>query len=390
MLDWAVPVLLIALVCLLFAAALSPDAEGRPRAALIIGAGAIAPLLIWSQLLNAEANGRFGDLRLSVLSVKLAPDAIDGASIGGDRTHDFLLVGDLPASLITLHRISDTQVGLHVAQPLRGDFAGTVAFEEIETGLFGRAFAAAPHFVGERPVRNGEIFCPRGCKTANACRIHLPVDDDHMSIEGDSTELPRMETRGTGVSWGATQRIYPLRTFANAGECADAIQGNDLPVTAFLFRHGGFDNRLYAMFLDAPDGTKADAVLTRGGPALRLHFYRVDYTAGGYAEEHDRPSRVVERRSVTARLQQNGDLTITYDTPEDIQLPAQAIARVAAANNGDIVLPIDNDRASGRPFYGDSTLQFRSLGGQLAQTALGRVLLHPDHKTKQLADYFSV
>jgi hypothetical protein len=394
-LDWAVPVLLIALVCLLAAAASYPDGEGRPRAWLVIAAGAVAPLLIGSQLLTAQDHGRFGDLRLSVVSVKLASDAIDGATIGGDRVHDFLLVGDLPAGLVTLHRLSDGQVSFQVARPLRGEFAGAVAFENAQPDLTARLAGTPSRFVGERAVRPGEIFCPRGC--ASTCRIRLPLDSDRLAIEGDSTaDLPRMETRGLGVSWGPEQRIYPLRTFAlpASGHCADALQGDvgkGLPVTAFLFRHGGFDNRLYGMFLDDDGAGAPDAVLTRGGPALKLHLYRVDYTSGGAGEEHDRPSRVVERRSVTAALSQSGDLTISFDTPEDIQLPAQAIANVVASKPGeDIVLPIDNDRGAGRPFIGDSTLQFRSLGGQLAETALGRVLLHPDRKTKALLPYFTV
>ncbi len=137
----------------------------------------------------------------------------------------------------------------------------------------------------------------------------------------------------------------------------------------------------------------ADAVLTVGGPALRIHLYRVDYTAGGASEEHD-PSLACRWSNGAASppvWTPQGSLTITYDTPEDLQLPAQAIANVIAARPGeDIVLPIDNDRGAGRPFIGDSTLQFRSLGGQLAETALGRVLLHPDRKAKALAPYFTV
>ena len=396
MLDWAVPILLIALVCLLAAAAAWRDSAGRPRAGWVIAAGAIAPLLILTQLLSAEDKGRFGDLRLSVVSVRLAPDAIDGASIGGDRAHDFLLVGDLPASLVTLHRISDRQVGLVVARPLRGEVAGAVAFENAEPDLRSRLFGASPRFAGERAVRPGEVFCPRGC--AATCRIKLPIDGDRLSLEGDAAaDLPRMEERGSVVSWGPGQRVYPMRTFAfsGTGDCADALLGDagkGLPVTAFLFRHGGlFAGQLYGMFLDDAGGGAPDAVLTRGGPALKIHLYRVDYTAGGYAEEHDRPSRVVERRSLTARLSADGDLTVSYDTPEDLQLPAPQIASVIAAKPGeDVVLPIDNDRGAGRPFIGDSTLQFRSLGGQLAETALGRVLLHPDRKAKALAPYFTV
>ena len=102
MLDWGAPVLLIVLAGLLAAAWVYRDAEGRPRTGLVIAAALVAPLLIWSQLAAAQNHGRFGDLRLSVVSVKLAPDAIEGASIGGDRAHDFLLVGDLPPSLIVL------------------------------------------------------------------------------------------------------------------------------------------------------------------------------------------------------------------------------------------------------------------------------------------------
>ncbi len=388
----AVPVLLILLVCVLAAAAWWRDAAGRPRAALIVMAGAVAPLLIATQLWTAEDNGRFGDLRLSVMSVKLAPDAIDGASIGGDRAHDFLLVNDLPASLVTLHRISDREVGLTAARPLRGDFAGAVAFEDAEPGLWSRIAGSSLRFVGERAVREGEMYCPRGC--AAACRVRLPVDGDRLSLAGDeAAELPRLETRGSLVSWGPAQRIYPLRNYAlGSGACADAGPGDELPVTAFLFRHGGlFAGRLYGMFLDGAGNGAPDAVLTRGGPALKIHLYRVDYTAGGIAEEHDRPSRVVERRSVTAQLTADGALLIAYDTPEDLQLPAGAIAKVLGAKPGeDIVLPIDNDRNAGRPFVGDSTLQFRSLGGQLAETALGRLLLHPDRKAKGLAPYFTV
>jgi hypothetical protein len=391
LLAWAVPVLLFLAVGLLAVAAAWPDALGSPRAWLIVAAGAIAPLLIWTSLATADSHGRFGDLRLSVVSLKLAPDAIDGATIGGDRAHDVLLVGDLPAALISLKRLNDRDVGLTVARPPRGEFAGAVAFEPTETPLWQRPFAPTPRFVGERAVRDGEAFCPAGCNSG--CRIGLPTNGDRLAIEGDSADLPRMETRGLGVSWGPAQRIYPLRTFASGGGCDEALQGeNGLPVTAILFRHGGFDGRLYGLFLDAPAvGSAPDAVLTRGGPALRIHLYRVDYTAGGAAEEHDHPSRIVERRSVTARLDAGGSLIVTLDTPEDIQLPAQAIANVMASKPGDdIVLPIDNDRNSGRPFVGDSTLQFRSLGGQLAETALGRLLLHPDRKTKTLAPWFTV
>ena len=395
MLDWAVPVLLIVLVGLLAAASRWPDFAGRPRAWLVIACGAIAPLLIWTSLTAAGEHGRFGDLRLSVISVKLAPDAIDGASIGGDRAHDLLLISDLPASLITLKRLSDQEVGLTAARPLRGELAGAVAFEPAGPDLWSRFVPQAPRFVGERAIQPGEVYCPLGCQ--RACRIRLPIDGDRLALDGDGTaEMPRMEERGLGVSWGPAQRIYPLRTFAlsGAGGCDDALQGDDakgLPVTAFLFRHGGFDSRLYGMFLNAGTGGAPDAVLERGGPALRIHFYRVDYTSGGYSEEHDRPSRVVERRSVVARLAQDGSLTIAFDTPEDIQLPAPTIASVMASKStDDIVLPIDNDRSSGRPFVGDSTLQFRSLGGQLAETALGRLLLHPDRRANALAPYFTI
>lgn len=395
MLAWAVPALLIVTAALLAVAAYYPDAEGRPRIWIVLAAGAVAPLLIGSQLLAASDAGRFGDLRLSVVSVKLASDAIEGATIGGDRVRDFLLVGDLPASLITLHRLSDRTVGLQVARPLRGEVAGAVAFESAAPDIVTRLTGQGLRFVGEHAIREGETFCPRGC--AAACHIRLPLTGDRLVLgDNSAADMPRMETRGLGVSWGPAQRIYPLRTFAvsGAGDCADALQGDagkGLAVTAFLFRHGGFDNRLYGMFLDDAGGDASDAVLTRGGPALKIHLYRIDYTAGGVAEEHDRPSRVVERRSVTAKLNEDGSLTISYDTPEDLQLPAQAIANVVASKpDEDLVLPIDNDRGAGRPFIGDSTLQFRSLGGQLAETALGRVLLHPDRKTKALAPYFSV
>jgi hypothetical protein len=378
-------------VGLLAAAAEWPDADGKPRIWIVIAAGAIAPLLIWTSLNTAEEHGRFGDLRLSVVSIKLAPDAIDGASIGGDRVHDVLLVGDLPTSLITLKHIDAQKIALTVARPLRGEFAGAVAFEPVAVDWWKRPLAPTPRFVGERAVRTGEVFCPAGC--ANPCHIHL-ASGDRVSIDGQN-DVPRMETRGSIVSWGPAQRIYPLRTFAAGGACDEALQGDGdkagLPVTAVLFRHGGFDNRLYGLFLDPPDPTRADAVLTAGGPALRIHLYRVDYTAGGAGEEHDHPSRVVERRSVTARVDADGNLLIAFDTPENIQLSAQGIASVSADRRGeDIVLPIDNDRSSGRPFAGDSTLQFRSLGGQLAETALGRLLLHPDRKTRQLQPYFSV
>lgn len=377
---------------LLAAAAAWPDAGGKPRIWIVIAAGAIAPLLIWTSLSAADDQGRFGDLRLSVVSVKLVPDAIDGATIGGDRTHDILLVGDLPAGLIALRHINSQQVGLTVARPLRGEYAGAVAFEPVEVEWWRRPFASPLRFVGERAVRPREIFCPTGCE--RPCRIRLPTDGDRLSIESETGDLLRMETRGSIVSWSPAQRIYPLRTFAASGRCDEDVLGdgerNGLPVTAFLFRHGGFDNRLYGLFLDAPT-VGPDALLTAGGPALRIHLYRVDYTTGGASEEHDRPSRIVERRSVTARLDAQGNLIVTFDTPEDIQLSAQAIAHVMASKPAsDIVLPIDNDRSSGRPFVGDSTLQFRSLGGQLAETALGRLLLHPDRKTKTLAPYFSV
>src|ERR1700710_13140 len=190
-LDWAVALLLIALAGLLAAAWAFRDSEGRPRAGLVIAAAAIAPLLIWSQLAAAENHGRFGDLRLSVVSVKLAPDAIDGASIGGDRAHDFLEINDLPPSLITLHRISDREVGLEVGHPLRGEFAGAVAFETAEPDFLSRVFGASPRFAGERAVRPGEVFCPRGC--AAPCRIRLPVDGDRLSLDGvAATDLPRM------------------------------------------------------------------------------------------------------------------------------------------------------------------------------------------------------
>ena len=392
MLAWAVPVLLIVLVGLLAAAAMWPGADGKPRVWIVLAAGAVAPLLIWTSLTTADQHGRLGDLRLSVLSLKLAPDAIDGATIGGDRAHDVLLVGDLPAGLITLKHLDTQRVALAVAQPQRGEFAGAVAFEPIEVDWWKRPLISAPRFVGERAVRAGEVFCPAGCE--NPCHIQLTANDDRLGVAGQS-DVPRMETRGSIVSWGPAQRIYPLRTFAAGGACDEALQGdgekNGLPVTAVLFRHGGFDNRLYGLFLDPPDPARADAVLTVGGPAVRIHLYRVDYTAGGASEEHDHPSRVVERRSVTARLDAQGNLLVTFDTPEDLQLRAQAIASVIANRHGeDIVLPIDNDRSSGRPFVGDSTLQFRSLGGQLAETALGRLLLHPDRKTKQLQPYFSV
>jgi len=391
-LDWAVPALLILLVGLLAAAYRWRDSAGWPRAGLIIAAGAIAPLLIWTSLTAASEHGRFGDLRLSLVSVKLAPDAIDGASIGGDRIHDLLLIGDLPASVITLKRLSDREVGLTVARPLRGELAGAVAFEPAAPDLWSRLLPKTPRFVGERAIRPGEVYCPIGCQ--RACRIRLPVDGDRLALDGDDTaEMPRMEERGLGVSWGPAQRIYPLRTFALSGAnaCDDALQGDGLPVTAFLFRHGGFDSQLYGMFLDGGPSGVPDAILERGGPALRIHFYRIDFTTGGYSEEHDRPSRVVERRSAVARLAEDGSLTISYDTPEDIQLPAPAIANVMASKSSDdIVLPIDNDRSSGRPFVGDSTLQFRSLGGQLAETALGRLLLHPDRRANALAPYFTI
>ena len=388
MLAWAVPVLLFVLVALLAAAAAWPDAEGRPRVWIVLAAGAIAPLLIWTSLATADDHGRFGDLRLSVVSVKLAPDAIDGATIGGDRSHDFLLVGDLPAGLITLRHVGAQQVGLSVARPARGEFAGAVAFERVEVEWWQRPFAATPRFAGERAVQPGETFCPVGCE--NPCRIRIPASGDRLTIDGESGELPRMETRGSVVSWGPAQRIYPLRTFAASGKCDEALQGDGdkdgLPVTAFLFRHGGFDSRLYGLFLDTPVSAGPDAVLTVGGPAVRIHLYRVDYTTGGASEEHDRPSRVVERRSVTARLDAQGNLVIVFDTPEDLQLSAPAIANVMASTpTSDIVLPIDNDRSSGRPFVGASTLQFRSLGGQLAETALGRLLLHTGRKTRAQA-----
>ncbi|MBL6853278.1 MAG: hypothetical protein ISS15_14860 [Alphaproteobacteria bacterium] len=392
MLDWAVPVLLVTLVALLAAAALWPDAEGKPRTGIILAAGAIAPLLIWTSLTAADQNGRFGDLRLSVVSLKLAPDAIDGATIGGDRAHDILLVGDLPAGLVTLKRLDAGRVALDVARPQRGEFAGAVAFEPVDVAWWKRLFAAPARFVGERAVRAGEVFCPVGCD--DPCRIRLTGNDDRLTVDNQA-DTPRMETRGSIISWGPAQRIYPLRTFAAGSVCEEALQGdgdkNGLPVTAVLFRHGGFDNHLYGLFLDPPELAHGDAVLTVGGPALRIHLYRVDYNADGAAEEHDHPSRVVERRSVTARLDARGNLLISFDTPEYLQLPAHAIASVIASRHGDdIVLPIDNDRSSGRPFVGDSTLQFRSLGGQLAETALGRLLLHPDRKTKQLQPYFSI
>ncbi|MDT9702525.1 hypothetical protein, partial [Streptomyces sp. P17] len=84
----------------------------------------------------------------------------------------------------------------------------------------------------------------------------------------NQADTPRMETRGSIISWGPAQRIYPLRTFAAGSVCEEALQGdgdkNGLPVTAVLFRHGGFDNHLYGLFLDPPELAHGDAVLTVG------------------------------------------------------------------------------------------------------------------------------
>ena len=392
-----------AVLCIiLIAGAFLGRRYGKVPAVCIILAAIIPPLLVWTTLAGADrgsrtadSEGGFGDLRFSVHGIAVAGDVLtDGVSIGGDRQKDTIFVPQSVSSQVRFEKMPDGKVGIFVTRSLRAELTSVVSIEDDHPSLRERLFGRTIHFVGEQPITSEFAYCPGGCG-ATSCKIIIRPRADRLAMAG-GPELAK-------IDWVSdpARRIYPLRFFAlpdrsDNTPCTGVIAGGDsVPVTAFLFKPNWLSAAVFGVSLGGGDDSKPDAELTAGGEAKRVRIYRIDFADKERQQESERISRVVERRSLKVSLSPEGNLKIDYDSPEYIHLAAPALSRLirekfAAGHTKDIVLPIDSDIPAGRPQSGDSTLEFRSLGGRLAQMALGRVLIHPAAASGSLKPFFTV
>lgn len=313
-------------------------------AALIVGVVAPAVLVV-SCLLTASAQGRTGELRLSLLRLTAEVRQFP-LRLGGDADRDDLVVPRLPANFATVE--PDLRAGGE-APPLALVVAGSdKAPSQVVIGLReGRrlSWPTALAF-GENDAVCVQAPCER--EDANWAvlrdRTLLPAAwRDGRVVTQPGAGGPQMPERKTllaigGVNdWTPTQAIHPLRDFfphaaagATSGVQADCDRwlcagegAARAPVRSFLFQQGGFGGPAWAIMLADPGAriARRGQVVPYTPPAtiplgagIRAEIFEPRFVDGALDGPEARRGRLQLRRSLIL-AERDSQAEITFVTP---------------------------------------------------------------------------
>jgi len=332
-------------------ASLKRKPSGQRVAALIVGVAAPA-ILVVGCLLTATAQGRTGDLRLSLLRLTAEVRQFP-LSLGGDASRDDLVVSRLPAGFATVQPdLSDGGDTPPLALTVAGSDAAppqaVIAVRE------GRRLS----WPAAQPFAEGDAVCVQApCERAGAAwavmrgRAFVPATwrDGEVS-PSPGTAGPAMPERKTllafgGVNdWTPLQAIHPLRDFFPRPETARAggvladcdrwlcvgKGATRAPVHSFLFQQGGFGGAAWSIVLADPG-----ARIARGGRAIAyappapiplgagvsVEVYEPRFVDGALDGPDARRGRLQLRRSLIL-AERDGQAQITFATP-----PTEVVGR---------------------------------------------------------------
>ncbi len=321
-------------------------------AALAVGVAAPAVLVVGC-LLTAAAQGRTGELRLSL--VRLTAEVRQfPLRLGGDASRDDLVVPRLPADFVTVE--PDLSTGGE-APPLALVIAGSdAAPPQTVIGLRQGRRLAWPTALA---FADGDAVCVQApCEKAGAAwavlrgRVLIPADwrDGEVVARSGAAAGPAMPARKTllafgGVNdWTPVQAIHPLRDFFphrgaldSGGLLADCDRwlcvgkgGARSPARSFLFQQGGFGGSAWSIILADPG-----ARIARGGrvvpyvsPAtiplgtgITVEIFEPRFVDGDLDEPDARRGRLQLRRGLTL-AERDGLAEITFRTP-----PTEVVGR---------------------------------------------------------------
>ncbi|HEX8470839.1 MAG TPA: hypothetical protein VF633_06995 [Brevundimonas sp.] len=179
--------------------------RSRPMTSLVVVLGVlIAPALVWTSLIDASLNGRFGDMHLSL--TRLTVDVTRGAlSIGGGPDDDLFIRGASPA-VVTVPRQTPG------AGPVLMEVSTKPASETLSV-------AAVRHgnvydYIGAQDLSPGMAVCLTGCEAIDAVWYRFeraPWRFERLDGAAGPT-LPQRRAFGLAptVSWKPSQAIHPL------------------------------------------------------------------------------------------------------------------------------------------------------------------------------------
>ena len=326
------------------------SARRKPSAARVaaLAVGLAAPaVLVVGCLLTATAQGRTGELRLSLLRLTAEVRQFP-LRLGGDAGRDDLVTSRLPAGFATIE--PDLSAGGD-NPPLALVIAGsdTAPPQPVIALRQGRsltwptalAFAEDDAVCVQAPCeRDGAAWAVlRG-------RTFVPADwrDGKIVARTDAAAGPPMPERKTllafgGVNdWTPLQAIHPLRDFFprpgapknDTGVLADCDRwlcvgkgAARAPARSFLFQQGGFGGSAWSIILADPGARIArnGQVVSYAPPApillgagIRAEIYEPRFVDGVLDGPDDRRGRLQLRRSLSL-AERDGQAEIAFATP---------------------------------------------------------------------------
>ena len=314
-------------------------------AALVVGIAAPAVLVVGC-LLMATAQGRTGDLRLSLprLTAEVRQFPL---SLGGDASRDDLVIPRLPAGFATV-------------QPDLSNGGDNPPLALVVTGsdttpppaLIALRQDRKLTWPAAQPFAQGDAVCVQApCERAGAAwavmrgRTFVPADwrDGEIVARPDAEAGLAMPERKTllafgGVNdWTPLQAIHPLRDFlprADTAKAGGVLSDCDrwlcvgkgparVPARSFLFQQGGFGGAAWSIVLADPGAriARGGQVLPYAAPApiplgtgIAVEVYEPRFVDGALDGPDARRGRLQLRRSLIL-AERDGQAQIAFATP---------------------------------------------------------------------------
>lgn len=327
----------------------SASMRRKPSAARVatLAVGVAAPaILILGCLLTAAAQGRTGDLRLSLLRLTAEVRQFP-LSLGGDADHDDLVVPRLPAGFAT---VLPDLTGGGDAPPLVLVVAGSdtappqavVALRQDHRLVWPTAL----------PFAEGDAVCVQApCERLGAPwailheRTFVPADwrgGKIVARPGSEAGLAMPERKtllafGGVNDWTPIQAIHPLRDFMprpGAGTASGVLADCErwlcvgggaarAPAHSFLFQQGGFGGSAWSIILADPGARVARGGQVQAyapppaiplGAGIQVEIFEPRFADGVIDGPDARRGRLELRRSL-ALAEHDGQAEITFATP---------------------------------------------------------------------------
>jgi len=320
-------------------------------AALVVGIVAPA-ILVVGCLLTAAAQGRTGDLRLSLLRLTAEVRQFP-LSLGGDASRDDLVIPRLPAGFATVQPDLSTggdtpPLALVVAGSDAAPSPAVIALRQGRTLTWPAAL----------PFAEGDAVCVQApCERPDAAwavlrgRTFVPATWRDGGIEAVETDAgPAMPERKTllafgGVNdWTPLQAIHPLRDFfprPKTTKAGDVLADCDrwlcvgkgaarAPARSFLFQQGGFGGSAWSIILADPGAriARGGRIVPYAAPApiplgigITVEIFEPRFVDGALDGQDARRGRLQLRRSLSL-AERDAQAEIAFATP-----PTEVVGR---------------------------------------------------------------